>query len=160
MAQTEVQFWHAFTGRLGDLVKAQVEEFNSSTPVLWVNRDAMEAAGADTDNDLSTSEKVGDVLDQLKEGGEECPLVSAWQSWIHLENMSVNHDVPSASKDNGFTGLDTELILNGLVQAAQLNAMGDWAKDGKPSARAAGDRLCCVFLFSSSAANMAVAVHS
>ncbi len=30
MAQTEVQFWHAFTGRLGDLVKAQVEEFNAS----------------------------------------------------------------------------------------------------------------------------------
>ena len=30
MAQTEVQFWHAFTGRLGELVKAQVEEFNAS----------------------------------------------------------------------------------------------------------------------------------
>ena len=30
MAQTEVQFWHAFTGRLGELVAAQVEEFNAS----------------------------------------------------------------------------------------------------------------------------------
>ena len=30
MAETEVQFWHAFTGRLGELVKAQVEEFNAS----------------------------------------------------------------------------------------------------------------------------------
>ena len=30
MAQTEVHFWHAFTGRLGELVKAQVEEFNAS----------------------------------------------------------------------------------------------------------------------------------
>jgi sn-glycerol 3-phosphate transport system substrate-binding protein len=29
MAQTEVQFWHAFTGRLGELVAAQVEEFNA-----------------------------------------------------------------------------------------------------------------------------------
>ena len=29
-AETEVQFWHAFTGRLGELVKAQVEEFNAS----------------------------------------------------------------------------------------------------------------------------------
>jgi len=29
-AQTEVQFWHAFTGRLGELVAAQVEEFNAS----------------------------------------------------------------------------------------------------------------------------------
>jgi len=224
MAQTEVQFWHAFTGRLGELVKAQVEEFNasqdeyvvveshkgnysetlnagiaafraseqphilmvfevgtatmmsaegavrpvfevmaesgasfdpdayigsvkgyytttdgdmlslpfnSSTPVLWVNRDAFEAAGVDPDTDLSTWEKVGDVLEQLKAGGEDCPLVTAWQSWIHLENMSAYHDVPFASKDNGFAGLDTELMLNGPAQVAHLTAMGDWAKDGK-----------------------------
>lgn len=30
MAQTEVEFWHAFTGRLGELVAEQVETFNSS----------------------------------------------------------------------------------------------------------------------------------
>ncbi|WP_170771637.1 sn-glycerol-3-phosphate ABC transporter substrate-binding protein UgpB [Ruegeria lacuscaerulensis] len=224
MAQTEVQFWHAFTGRLGELVKAQVEEFNasqdefvvveshkgnysetlnagiaafrageqphilmvfevgtatmmsaegavkpvfevmaesgasfdpdayigavkgyytttdgdmlslpfnSSTPVLWVNRDAFEAAGVDPDTDLSTWENVGAVLDQLKAGGEDCPLVTAWQSWIHLENLSAYHDVPFASKDNGFAGLDTELMLNGPTQVAHLTAMGDWAKDGK-----------------------------
>ena len=29
-AQTEVHFWHAFTGRLGELVATQVEEFNAS----------------------------------------------------------------------------------------------------------------------------------
>ena len=29
-AQTEVHFWHAFTGRLGELVAAQVDEFNAS----------------------------------------------------------------------------------------------------------------------------------
>ena len=29
-AQTEVQFWHAFTGRLGELVKQQVADFNAS----------------------------------------------------------------------------------------------------------------------------------
>ncbi|AXT28316.1 sn-glycerol-3-phosphate ABC transporter substrate-binding protein UgpB [Ruegeria sp. AD91A] len=224
MAQTEVQFWHAFTGRLGELVKGQVEEFNasqddfvvveshkgnysetlnagiaafrageqpnilmvfevgtatmmsaegaikpvyevmaesgasfdpdayigavkgyytttdgemlslpfnSSTPVLWVNRDAMEAAGVDPDTDLSTWEKVGEVLEQLKAGGEDCPLVTAWQSWIHLENLSAYHDVPFASQDNGFAGLDTELMLNGPVQVAHLTAMGDWAQDGK-----------------------------
>ena len=30
IAQTEITFWHAFTGRLGELVKAQVAEFNAS----------------------------------------------------------------------------------------------------------------------------------
>ena len=29
-AETEVHFWHAFTGRLGELVAAQVEGFNAS----------------------------------------------------------------------------------------------------------------------------------
>ena len=36
-----------------------------------------------------------------------------------------------ASKDNGFAGLDTELMLNGPAQVAHLSAMGQWAKDGK-----------------------------
>src|SRR6056297_3172185 len=30
VAQTEIQFWHAFTGRLGELVAEQVETFNAS----------------------------------------------------------------------------------------------------------------------------------
>ena len=29
-AQTEIQWWHAFTGRLGELLDAQVALFNSS----------------------------------------------------------------------------------------------------------------------------------
>ncbi len=223
-AQIEVQFWHAFTGRLGELVAAQVEEFNgsqdeytvvashkgnysetlnagiaafrageqphilmvfevgtatmmgaqgaikpvyevmaesgaefdpdayigsvkgyytttdgemlslpynSSTPVLWVNRDALEGAGIDPDIDLSTWQQVGAVLDDLKAAGHECPLVTAWQSWIHLENFSAYHDVSFATQDNGFAGLDTELALNGEAQVAHISAMGQWAQDGK-----------------------------
>jgi len=105
--------------------------FNSSTPVLWVNRDALKAAGIDPDTDLSTWQKVGAVLDQLKAAGHTCPLTTAWQSWIHLENLSAYHNVPFATKDNGFGGLDTELVLNGPVQVAHIQAMGDWARDGK-----------------------------
>ena len=29
-AQTEIQLWHAFTGRLGELLDAQVQGFNDS----------------------------------------------------------------------------------------------------------------------------------
>ncbi|KAA0921116.1 sn-glycerol-3-phosphate ABC transporter substrate-binding protein UgpB [Aquicoccus porphyridii] len=223
-AQTEVQFWHAFTGRLGELVAAQVEEFNasqsdynvvashkgnysetlnagiaafrageqphilmvfevgtatmmgakgaikpvyevmaesgaefdpdayigavkgyytttegemlslpfnSSTPVLWVNRDALEGAGIDPDTDLSTWQNVEGVLDDLKEAGHSCPLVTAWQSWIHLENFSAYHDVPFATRDNGFAGLDTELAFNSEAQVAHISKMGEWAQDGK-----------------------------
>ena len=105
--------------------------FNSSTPVLWVNNDALKAAGIDPATDLSTWQKVGEVLDKLKASGHECPLTTAWQSWIHLENFSAYHNTPFASKDNGFAGLDTELMLNGELQVKHIQTMGDWAKDGK-----------------------------
>ncbi len=224
LAATEIQFWHAFTGRLGDLVAEQVEKFNasqseykvvashkgnysetlnagiaafrageqphilmvfevgtatmmaakgavepvyeimktagakfdpdayigsvkgyytttdgemlslpfnSSTPVLWVNRDALRAAGIGPDADLSTWQKVGVVLDQLKAAGHKCPLTTAWQSWIHLENFSAYHNVPFATRDNGFAGLDTELAFNGPVHVKHIQTMGDWAKQGK-----------------------------
>ena len=223
-AQTEIQFWHAFTGRLGELVAEQVETFNaaqddyavvathkgnysetlnagiaafrageqphilmvfevgtatmmaakgaikpvhemmdeaaidwdpeayigsvkgyyttpegqmlsmpynSSTPVLWVNRDALTAAGIDPDIDLSTWEKVDAVLGQLKAAGSGCPLTTAWQSWIHLENFSAYHDTPFATRDNGFGGLDTKLAFNGPAQVAHVGKMGEWARDGK-----------------------------
>ncbi|MBN9887776.1 sn-glycerol-3-phosphate ABC transporter substrate-binding protein UgpB [Salipiger abyssi] len=223
-AQTEIEFWHAFTGRLGELVAEQVETFNasqseytvtashkgnysetlnagiaafrageqpdilmvfevgtatmmaakgavkpvyevmadagaafdpdayigavkgyytdtegnmlslpfnSSTPVLWVNEDALEAAGIARDVDLSTWEQVGEVLTTLKDSGNDCPLTTAWQSWIHLENLSAYHDVPFATQENGFAGLDTELALNGPVQVKHIETMGQWAQDGK-----------------------------
>lgn len=105
--------------------------FNSSTPVLWVNRDAMTAAGLDPDMDLLTWDKVGAALDSLKSAGAECPLTTAWQSWIHLENLSAYHDVPFATKDNGFAGMDTELAFNSPLQVKHIETMGQWAQDGK-----------------------------
>ncbi len=105
--------------------------YNSSTPVLYVNRDALEGAGLDPDMDLSTWDKVGEALDALKASGHGCPLTTAWQSWVHLENLSAYHNVAFATKENGFTGLDTELAFNGPVQVKHIDTMGQWAKDGK-----------------------------
>ena len=105
--------------------------YNSSTPVLYVNRDALEAAGLDPDMDLSTWEQVDAVLESLVGAGEDCPLVTAWQSWVHLENFSAYHNVPFATQENGFTGLDTELVFNGPAQVKHIQKMGDWAREGK-----------------------------
>lgn len=105
--------------------------YNSSTPVLWVNRDKFEEAGLDPDMDLSTWQNVDEALTQLKDAGVECPLVTAWQSWVHLENFSAYHDVPFATKENGFGGTDTELAFNGEAQVQHISKMGEWAQDGK-----------------------------
>ncbi len=105
--------------------------YNSSTPVLYVNRDALSGAGLDPDMDLTTWDKVEGALDSLKAAGHACPLTTAWQSWVHLENFSAYHNVAFASKDNGFGGLDTELSFNSPLQVTHIQKMGDWAKDGK-----------------------------
>jgi sn-glycerol 3-phosphate transport system substrate-binding protein len=105
--------------------------YNSSTPVLYVNRDAFTAAGLDPNMDLSTWDKVDKALTALKAGGSKCPLTTVWQSWVHLENLSAYHNVPFASKDNGFSGQDTELTFNGPVQVQHISKMGEWAKEGK-----------------------------
>lgn len=105
--------------------------YNASTPVLYVNNDALQSAGIDPKTDLSTWEKVEAALDQLKAAGHKCPLTTAWQSWVHLENFSAYHDVPFATKDNGFSALGTELAFNGDAQVLHIEAMGRWAKQGK-----------------------------
>ena len=117
-----------YTTTSGDMLSLP---YNSSTPVLWVNNDALKAAGVEADVDLSTWEQVGEVLDKVKASGSDCPMTTAWQSWIHLENLSAYHDTPFASKDNGFAGLDTELAFNGPVQVKHIQTIGDWAKEGK-----------------------------
>jgi len=81
-----------YTSPEGDMLSLP---FNSSTPVLWVNRDKLQEAGIDPDTDMSTWEQVGTVLDQLKDAGVDCPMTTAWQAY---------HDVPFASKSNGFDG--------------------------------------------------------
>ena len=117
-----------YTTPAGDMLSIP---YNSSTPVLYVNRDALKGAGLDPNMDLSTWEMVGGALDKLKAAGHKCPLTTAWQSWVHLENFSAYHDIPFATKENGFSALDTELAFNGPAQVKHIQTMGDWAKDGK-----------------------------
>src|SRR3546814_13182539 len=63
--------------------------------------------------------------------GSTCPFTTAWQSWVHLETFSAWHDVPFATQENGFGGLDAELVFNGPLQVKHIQQLGDWAKDGK-----------------------------
>lgn len=117
-----------YTTSDGDLLSLP---YNSSTPVLYVNQNALSAAGIDPDIDLSTWERVGRVLDRLKKAGHSCPMTTSWQSWVHLENFSAYHDIPFASKDNGFSGLDTEVVFNSPVQVKHIDTLGKWVQDGK-----------------------------
>ncbi len=104
--------------------------YNSSTPVLYYNKDAFQAAGLDPEAPPKTWPEVETAVKALKASGSACPFTTAWQSGVHLENMGAWHNVPFATKANGFDGLDTELAFNGAAQVAHIGAMGEWAKEG------------------------------
>ncbi len=104
--------------------------FNSSTPVLYYNKDAFQKAGLDPEKPPKTWDEVEAALKALKAAGSACPFTTAWQSWVHLENFSAWHNVPFASKSNGFEGMDTTLQFNGPLQVKHVGKMGDWAQQG------------------------------
>ncbi|MGF1630468.1 MAG: sn-glycerol-3-phosphate ABC transporter substrate-binding protein UgpB [Kiloniellaceae bacterium] len=105
--------------------------YNSSTPVLYYNKEAFQKAGLDPDAPPKTWSEFGAALDALKASGSACPFTTAWQSWVHLENFSAWHDQPFATKANGFEGLDTELVFNGPLQVKHIQQLGDWAREDK-----------------------------
>ena len=105
--------------------------YNSSTPVLWINKDLMKKAGLNPNMSLKTWGEVGKALDAAKSAGISCGITTAWQSWIHLENFSAYHNVPFATKANGFSGLDTELTFNSPLHTQHLGLLGKWAQEGK-----------------------------
>lgn len=100
--------------------------FNSSTPVLYYNMDLFEKAGIDAAP--KTWPEVGDAAKKLQASGVTCGFTTGWQSWVQLENFSAWHNVPFATKANGFGGLDTELSFNSPLHVKHIAQMAEWQK--------------------------------
>ncbi|MFP4704314.1 MAG: sn-glycerol-3-phosphate ABC transporter substrate-binding protein UgpB [Spirochaetaceae bacterium] len=102
--------------------------FNSSTPVLWYNKDAFEEAGLDPDDPPETWPEVAEYSEALVDAGYK-GFSTAWISWIHLENLSAWHDIPLATRANGFEGMDAELLYNSEDHVRHVEALADWQED-------------------------------
>ncbi|MFC6689303.1 sn-glycerol-3-phosphate ABC transporter substrate-binding protein UgpB [Jhaorihella thermophila] len=96
--------------------------FNSSTPVLWYNKDALDAAGAKVP---TTWNEVKEAAQKLVDNGMKCGFSFGWQSWVMIENYSAWHNLPIGTKENGFAGLDTELVFNNDAVVNRLQAVAD-----------------------------------
>ncbi len=84
--------------------------FNSSTPVLWYNKDAFAKAGVKAPP--KTWAELFDAARKVRKAGYECGFSFGWQSWVMIENYSAWHNLPIGTKENGFAGLDTEFTFN------------------------------------------------
>ncbi len=103
--------------------------FNSSTPVLYYNKDAFKKAGLDPNRPPKTWPELESYAKKIQAAGAaKCGFTTGWQSWVQLENFSAWHNVPFATKANGFGGLDTELVFNGPVQVRHIAQLAEWQK--------------------------------
>jgi sn-glycerol 3-phosphate transport system substrate-binding protein len=103
--------------------------FNSSTAVMYYNKDAFRKAGLDPEKPPVTWPEFFDAAKKLKASGMEGGFTTNWISWIQLENFCAWHNVPFGTKSNGFDGLDTELVFNSDLVRNHFQTIYDLSKD-------------------------------
>jgi sn-glycerol 3-phosphate transport system substrate-binding protein len=105
--------------------------FNSSTPILYYNKDVFEAAGLDPEQPPTTWAEMESFSRQIIESGAaECGFTTGWVSWAQLENFSAWHNQQIGTLQNGFGGLETELTVNGPVQVRHWGNLAAWEDEG------------------------------
>ncbi len=104
--------------------------FNSSSPILYYNKDIFEAAGLDADNPPETWPEVFEAARQIKESGAApCGYTSTWLTWIGLENFTAWNNLQYATKENGLAGTDVELTINTEPYVRHFQNIADLAAD-------------------------------
>jgi sn-glycerol 3-phosphate transport system substrate-binding protein len=105
--------------------------FNSSTPILYYNKDVFEKAGLDRNTPPATWEDVEAFSKKIMDSGAApCGFTSGWISWVQLENFSAWHNQPIGTLENGFGGLGAELTYNGPLQVRHWENLKKWQDSG------------------------------
>jgi len=106
--------------------------FNSSTPVVFRNKDAFRQAGLDPEAALETWEELAEAATRIAEsgGGASCGFTTTWTSWIQLENFSAWHNAFFADEDNGFAGLGAKLSIDRGLPLRHVANLTAWQQGG------------------------------
>ncbi len=105
--------------------------FNSSTPVLWYNKDAFKKAGLDANSPPKTWPDLRAAAQKIRAANAApCGFSTAWPTWIPFENFGAIHDIPFATRANGFEGFDAELAINAPLYVRHLQLFLDMQKEG------------------------------
>ena len=105
--------------------------FNSSTAVMWYNKDAFRKAGLDPDKAPATWQEVRTAAETIKaKDAAPVPMTTSWPTWIQLEQYSALHDLAFATKSDGFEGLDTELVFNTKAHVKHIDRLLEMSKNG------------------------------
>jgi sn-glycerol 3-phosphate transport system substrate-binding protein len=100
--------------------------FNASTPILYYNKDMFRDAGLDPQAPPKTWPELGAAAKKLRDRGAVCGFTTSWPSWINVENFSAFHNLPLATKANGFGGLDAMLTFNNPTVVRHIAQLAEW----------------------------------
>ena len=104
--------------------------FNSSTTVLFYNKDAFKSAGLDPEKPPKTWIELTQAAAKLKASGAKCPFTTSWASWTQLESFSAWHNVEFATKGNGMRGTDARLAFNSPLHVRHIENLANMSKQG------------------------------
>ena len=101
--------------------------FNSSTPILYYNVEALDAAGV---TPPATWEEFEQIAPAIAEAGY-VPLAQSHLPWIFTENFMSRHNIPFATNANGFEGAEgTEILPQTDAIEMHFDKLAEWyAKD-------------------------------
>jgi len=103
--------------------------FNTSTPVLYYNKDAFTAAGLDPNAPPKTWYDVqAQALKLYQKQAAPCALTTTWPGWIMMENVLALHNEEFATGRNGFDGVNTELSFNTMLAMRHVALLNSWVK--------------------------------
>ena len=105
--------------------------YNSSSPILYYNKDVFEKAGLDVDNPPKTWPEVWEAARKIKSSGAaECGYTSTWLTWIQTENFSAWNNLSYATHENGLADTNVELKFNAPQFVEHFQSIADLAKEG------------------------------
>ncbi len=101
--------------------------FNSSTPVMYYNKDAFKKAGIK--NPPKTWEDFEAMAPALKKAGY-IGLAQSLSTWTSAENFMSRHNRQMANKDNGFAGFATKLYYENPAMDYHWDKLREWVVKG------------------------------
>lgn len=100
--------------------------FNSSTPLLYYNKAALEQAGVEPPK---TWEEFEAIAPKLKEAGF-VPLAQSHSPWIWSENFHSRHNLQLATANNGFDSTEAEILYNNEHMRMHWSKVKEWLDAG------------------------------
>jgi sn-glycerol 3-phosphate transport system substrate-binding protein len=123
------QFLPAVAGYFSDDAGRLVAlPFNTSTPILFYNKDAFRKAKLDPERPPRTWYEMPAAMGELAEAGYQCIYTTTHPSWVLLENTSTWHNQDFATRGNGLGGLDARLVFNTHLMMRHVSMLSSWMR--------------------------------